>query len=164
MYSIDDRTCLYLIQSGSQDHKSIMTETNKKLFLHLTDLSDEPLQSQIARQIRAKILAGELAASTDLPSIRALARESRVSVITVQRAYEHLMQEDLIHARRGKGFYVSELRPETRIAMASERLMELLDKPVKTALDEGLNEKDIILLVKAVLKEKTGDTKEGEAQ
>ena len=55
------------------------------MLLHLTDLSNEPLQGQVVRQIRAKILAGELAAGTDLPSIRKLAREQHISVITVQR-------------------------------------------------------------------------------
>ena len=55
------------------------------MLLNLTDLSDEPLQSQISRQIRAKILSGELPAGRVLPSIRGMAKEQRVSVITVQR-------------------------------------------------------------------------------
>ncbi|MCB0317005.1 MAG: GntR family transcriptional regulator, partial [Calditrichaeota bacterium] len=79
------------------------------MILNLTDISDEPLQSQISRQVRAKILAGELGAGDNLPSIRGLARDQRVSVITVQRAYEYLEREGLIHSRRGKGFFVSEL-------------------------------------------------------
>ena len=66
------------------------------MLLNLTDLSDEPLQSQIARQIRAKILAGEVPAGQVLPSIRGLAKEQRVSVITVQRGYEALEREGLI--------------------------------------------------------------------
>ena len=77
------------------------------MLLNLTDLSNEPLQSQIVRQIRAKILAGGLPAGIDLPSIRKLAREQHISVITVQRAYESLEREGLIHSRRGKGFFVS---------------------------------------------------------
>ena len=70
------------------------------MLLNLTDLSDESLQSQISRQIRAKILSGELAAGEVLPSIRGLARDQHVSVITVQRGYENLERDGLIHSRR----------------------------------------------------------------
>ena len=79
------------------------------MILNLTDLSSEPLQSQIYRQIRSMILAGDLKAGELLPSIRGLAREVKVSVITVQRGYEILEKEGLIISRRGKGFFVSEL-------------------------------------------------------
>jgi len=71
------------------------------MLLNLTDLSNEPLQSQIFRQIRAKILSGELAAGEMLPSIRALALQQQVSVVTVQRGYESLERAALIHSRRG---------------------------------------------------------------
>jgi GntR family transcriptional regulator len=122
------------------------------MLLDLTDLSSEPLQSQIIRQIRAKILSGELAAGTTLPSIRGLARDQHVSVITVQRAYESLMREELIHSRRGKGFFVSELPGGKKEEMAKERLFELLEPIVTTALAEGLSEQDIEQAVKVVIR------------
>lgn len=84
------------------------------MILNLADISNGPLQQQISRQIRAKILAGDLAAGEGLSSIRKFAKEHRVSVITVQRAYEALLQHGLIHSRRGKGFCVSELTKGTR--------------------------------------------------
>ena len=74
------------------------------MILHLSELSSEPLQAQIVRQIRAAILAGSLSEGELLPSIRTLARESKVSVITVQRAYGTLENEGVIRSRRGKGF------------------------------------------------------------
>ena len=91
------------------------------MLLQLTDVSDEPLHHQISRQIRAKILAGVLADGDSLPSIRGLAKESRVSVITVQRAYDDLDREGLIQARRGKGFFVRRLDPDDKTRLASER-------------------------------------------
>jgi GntR family transcriptional regulator len=121
------------------------------MLLNLTDLSDEPLQSQICTQIRAKILAGELSADTSLPSIRALAREQHVSVITVQRAYEHLMRENLIHSRRGKGFFVSELPGDQKREMARERLLENLKRPISSALAEGLSSDEIIDIISNIL-------------
>ncbi len=122
------------------------------MILNLTDLSDEPLQAQISRQIRAKILAGELPADSVLPSIRALAREQHVSVITVQRAYEQLLRENLIYSRRGKGFFVSQLKKDEKKDMAKERLMENLKRPILAALDEGLSTSDIIKIVEVIIK------------
>ena len=124
------------------------------MLLNLTDLSDEPLQSQISRQIRARILAGGLDAGADLPSIRALAREQHVSVITVQRAYERLEHEGLIHSRRGKGFFVSALSGEAKRTMARQRLLENLGPRIDAALAEGLRTEDIHEIVEVILRER----------
>ncbi len=113
------------------------------MLLNLTDLSDEPLQSQISRQIRAKILSGDLVSGIMLPSIRKLAREQKVSVITVQRGYEVLENEGLIHSRRGKGFFVSPLKNNQKKEMAEARLSETLKPIIKTAVDEGMSRQDI---------------------
>jgi GntR family transcriptional regulator len=126
------------------------------VLLNLTDLSDEPLQSQIARQIRAKILAGDLAAGHSLPSIRALARDARVSVITVQRGYEDLERDGLIHSRRGKGFFVSELRDARRKQMAQERLAAQMEPIVRDALSEGLTASEVAATVKTTISRQAG--------
>lgn len=120
--------------------------------LNLTDLSSESLQSQIIRQIRAAILAGELTAGVSLPSIRALATEQHVSVITVQRAYEELERESLIHSRRGKGFFVSEMPEDEKKAMARQRLLDAVEPHINAALSEGLRLKDIKEMVDLALK------------
>ena len=121
------------------------------MLVHLTDVADEPLQSQISRQIRAKILAGELLADSSLPSIRAMAREQRVSVITVQRAYEHLLREELIHSRRGKGFFVSNVSKQNKKDISKQRLMDNLERPLIAAIDEGLPPPEIIKIVKTLI-------------
>jgi len=113
------------------------------MFLQLTDLSNEPLQGQIVRQIRAKILAGELQPGTDLPSIRSLAREYHVSVITVERAYKSLEHGGLIHSRQRKGFFVSEVTEKGRKKMAKERIKEALEPKIRSARAEGLDEEEI---------------------
>ncbi|MGD8537905.1 MAG: GntR family transcriptional regulator [Candidatus Aminicenantes bacterium] len=122
------------------------------MLLNLTDLSAEPLQSQIIRQIRAKILTGELKADSDLPSIRRLARDQRISVITVQRAYEGLEREGLIHSRRGKGFFVSHLSDAQKKSLALERLKENLKLPLQAALSEGLEKDEIYEVVESLVK------------
>jgi GntR family transcriptional regulator len=123
------------------------------MLLNLTDLSSEPLQGQIVRQIRARILAGEIAAGTDLPSIRKLASDQHISVITVQRAYETLEREGLIHSRRGKGFFVSELSKDGRKGIARERLREVLEPKIKAALAEGLSKEEIVKIVGNIFKD-----------
>jgi GntR family transcriptional regulator len=123
------------------------------MLLNLTDLSDEPLQSQVSRQIRAKILAGELAAGEVLPSIRALARDVHVSVITVQRGYEHLERDGLIHSRRGKGFFVSEIQEGRKKEMAEHRFIEDIRPLLSEAFAEGMSGDQIMAAFRAVLNE-----------
>ncbi|UCC38552.1 MAG: GntR family transcriptional regulator [Candidatus Aminicenantes bacterium] len=124
------------------------------MLLNLTDLSSEPLQGQIVRQIRAKILAGELPAGIDLPSIRKLAREQHISVITVQRAYESLEREGLIRSRQRKGFFVSGLSEKAKSKMARERLRDNLSPQISNALAEGLSEDDVINAINLILRKK----------
>jgi GntR family transcriptional regulator len=121
------------------------------MLLHLTDLSAEPLQAQIIRQIRAMILRGELSAGADLPSIRRFAREHHISVITVQRAYEGLERDGLIHSRRGKGFFVSEIEDKTKKMMARDKLKGSLKPRMEEAFAEGLDKEEIKEVVRTLL-------------
>ena len=121
------------------------------MLLSLTDLSDEPLQGQIARQIRAKILNGELIAGDTLPSIRVLARDYHVSVVTVQRGYESLEREGLIHSRRGKGFFVSDIKLANKKSMALKSFTEKIRPMIKVAIDEGLSSGDILESIHNIL-------------
>ncbi len=123
------------------------------MLLDLTDLSSESLQAQIVRQIRAKILAGNLEAGADLPSIRKMASDQRISVITVQRAYESLEREGLIHSRRGKGFFVSEFTRDRRRALAAERLREYVQPVIRDALAEGLDKEAIKDIIGTLIRE-----------
>ncbi len=70
--------------------------------------SDQPLYAQIAGQIKAQILAGKLCPGEALPSIRALAKDLRVSVITTKRAYDELEAEGFLVTAAGRGCFVSE--------------------------------------------------------
>ena len=68
--------------------------------------SGQPIYEQIERQMKDAILRGDLAVGEALPSIRVLAADLKISVITVKRAYEDLEQEGMIYSVQGKGFYV----------------------------------------------------------
>ena len=123
--------------------------------LHLTDFSEEPLQLQIVRQLSEKILNGELDNDTSLPSIRVLAHQAKVSVITVQRAYETLENLGLINARRGKGFYVANIKHDERKQLAIENFKNKMIPAVQSAIKEGLSTEDIIDTFNSIIKSNT---------
>jgi len=107
--------------------------------IRLVDASEEPLHRQLKRQIRAQVLNGARVSGEPLPSIRALARQQRVSVITVQRAYDDLEGESLIEARRGKGFFVREISAEDKARTAESRFGERITRAVAEAHADGLD-------------------------
>ena len=72
----------------------------------------QPIYEQIVRQVSAQILSGALPPGTALPSIRALARDLKISVITTKRAYDELESEGFIYTLPGKGCFVAERSTE----------------------------------------------------
>lgn len=89
-----------------------------------------PIYEQIVNQIRDAVISGELVAGEGIPSIRMLAKDLAVSVITTKRAYEELEKEGVILSVPGRGFYVCEqkndhLREKQRMNIES-RMSELL--------------------------------------
>ncbi|HVN76654.1 MAG TPA: GntR family transcriptional regulator [Thermoanaerobaculaceae bacterium] len=126
------------------------------LLLHLSELTPEPLHGQISRQIRARVLARDIGGDEALPSIRALAREHRVSVITVQRAYEDLEREGIIRSRPGKGFFVVAIPEKRKQSMAEQRLEIGLGRLVAEGAAEGLESAQIREVFERVLREKGG--------
>ncbi len=117
------------------------------MILNLSELSDEPLHAQISRQIRAKILSEDLIGGDPLPSIRGMAKEQRVSVITVQRSYEDLEREGLVHSRRGKGFWVAPIPERKKHTMAKKRFADALKELVAFAAAEGLSGIDMLQIL-----------------
>jgi GntR family transcriptional regulator len=77
-----------------------------ELYIVLSNTSDLPIYEQIKDQVKAQILSGELLENQTLPSLRQLARDLKISVLTTTRAYKELEQEGFITSRQGKGFYV----------------------------------------------------------
>ena len=122
------------------------------MILNLSQLADEPLHAQISRKLRAKILSRNLDGGDALPSIRGLAREQRVSVITVQRAYDDLEREGLVRSRRGKGFWVAQIPRGRRHTMAEERFADALEKLVVHSAAEGLSKADMRRILDELLR------------
>lgn len=96
--------------------------------MKLLQNSGIPIYQQIAEQLKTDILAGRLKEGEYLPSIRGLAKELKISVITTMKAYEQLQAEGLVTAVQGKGFYVnaqdSEMLKEQHLRRVEEALLE----------------------------------------
>ena len=106
--------------------------------LLLSPHSSTPMYVQIVEQVVAKVMAGEWKAGAPLPSIRELAAGSRVSVITVKRAYLELERAGVIETRQGKGSFVADTLDATQALAAQEfqaQLAGLLDAARKLGLD-----------------------------
>lgn len=107
--------------------------------INIQSKSSEPIYEQIKNQIKNNILAGELREGEPLPSIRNLARDLKISVITTKRAYEELESEGLIYSVAGKGFYVD--NPDFNY-LAEKRVQDIdegLSKVLSRCKEAGLN-------------------------
>ena len=97
-----------------------------------------PIYDQITRQVKGLILRGELKEGEALPSMRLLARELRISVITTKRAYEELEREGFITTVPGKGCFVAPQDPELAREETLRRVEEHLTLAVEAAKSGGV--------------------------
>ena len=99
--------------------------------LIIRNTTNQPIYDQIYSQIKAQIIAGKLSPGEALPSIRALAKDLRVSVITTKRAYEELEREGFLTTVPGKGCFVAardlELVREETLRRVEEHLSQAVD-------------------------------------
>ncbi len=119
--------------------------------MKLLQNSGIPIYQQIAEQLRADILAGKLKEGEYLPSIRGLARDLRISVITTMKAYEQLEAEGLVTAAQGKGFYVNaqdrEMLKEQHLRKVEEALLEA----IRAAEIARMTEEELLGTLQALL-------------
>lgn len=98
----------------------------------ISNSSDKAIYRQIVEQIKASIIKGNLQAGETLPSIRSLARELNISVITTKRAYEELEKDNFIETVPGKGSFVApqnkELLKENKIKIIEDKLQIIIDE------------------------------------
>jgi GntR family transcriptional regulator len=118
----------------------------------ISNSSDEPIYLQIVNQLKELIVNGELIESQLLPSIRNLAKELKISVITTKRAYDELEKEGFIVTVAGKGSYVAtinkEMFRETKVKMIEEKMSEA----ITTAKLVGLSLEELQDLLKILYK------------
>lgn len=118
--------------------------------LAISPISQVPIYEQIKNQIKEEILNGTLAAGTQLPSIRALARELKVGVITVKRAYDDLCEEEILISRAGVGIFAAEFDAQKLKGIYRGLLTEQLMDIKRYAQSIGVGKSELIELLKEI--------------
>ena len=113
--------------------------------------SGEPIYQQIANQFRADILAGKFAQGEYLPSIRGLAKDLKISVITTMKAYEQLAEEGLVTAGQGKGFYVNAQDSEMLKEQHLRKVEESLTAAIAAAKIAGMSNTELVDTLQTLL-------------
>lgn len=114
--------------------------------------SGEPIYQQIAEQFKSDILAGQFKQGEYLPSIRGLARELKISVITTMKAYEQLEAEGLVTAVQGKGFYVNAQDSEMLREQHMRKVEDALSEAIAAARIAKLKDEELIDTLRALLR------------
>lgn len=119
----------------------------------ISNSSIKPIYEQITAQIKQMIISGELIAGTALPSMRTLAKELRISVITTKRAYEDLERDGFIHTIVGKGSFVAEKNLEFVREEQLRIVEDYLTKAVAGAKAGGIGLEEVQEIVKMIYEE-----------
>ena len=105
--------------------------------------SSEPIYKQIAAQLRDEILAGKLKGGDALPSIRGLAQDLKISVITTMKAYEELASEGLVTSAQGKGYFVNAQDTRLLAEQHMRRVEENLTEAIRSAKIAGMSIEEV---------------------
>lgn len=110
-----------------------------------------PIYEQIVDQVKAQIISGELKEDDNLPSVRTLSKELRISALTVKKAYDSLEQEGFTVTIHGKGTYVAAGNKEMMMEEYRREVEEELAEVIRKAKRYGLPEEDIREMLELIL-------------
>ena len=113
--------------------------------------SSVPIYKQISEQLKTDILAGKIKEGEYLPSIRGLAQELRISIITTMKAYEELASEGLVTPVQGKGFYVNAQDSELLKEQHMRRIEAALNEAITAAKIAGVSDTELVDTLKMLI-------------
>lgn len=119
----------------------------------VSNKASRPLYEQIATQIKAAIMSGELNAGDAIPSVRALAKSLQISVLTVQKAYGTLQEEGFIETTAGKGCYVSAQNQYFYLEEQQKKIEEKFNEAIDLARSAGIKLDKLIELLTLLYEE-----------
>ncbi|MEK4145627.1 GntR family transcriptional regulator [Robertmurraya sp. FSL W8-0741] len=119
----------------------------------ISNSSKEPIYEQIMNQIKSSILAGELQEGTAIPSMRKLAQDLQISVITTKRAYEELEKEGFIYSIVGKGSFVAEQNLEVIREKKLKAIEDQMNSVITNGKEIGLSLDELQQLLKILYEE-----------
>ena len=117
------------------------------MFISVNPSSGEPVYRQVMRQIRERIVSGQLARGEKLPSVRDLSAETGINPLTAAKVYQFLEREGFVETRRGHGTFVAEKARALSAGARREELDPALRQLVTEALHLGLSEAELLKLV-----------------
>ena len=118
----------------------------------ISQSSKDPIYRQISDSFRSDILEGRLKGGEYLPSIRGLAKELRISVITTMKAYEQLESEGLITAVQGKGYVVNEQNSDMLREQHLRKVEDALTEAISSARIAGMSDTELMETLKILLR------------
>ena len=121
--------------------------------LVIRNTTNQPIYDQIYSQIKAQIIAGKLSPGEALPSIRALAKDLRISVITTKRAYDELEADGFLFTVAGKGCFVAEKNLDLIREQKLKELEDHLDAAVELAAQCGISSAQLQEMLRILLRE-----------
>ena len=142
-------TCVYIIDI----YNLYTVKRGDRLNINISHTSTIPLYEQIQSQIKNQILNGSLKPGEGLPSIRNLAKELKVSIITTKRAYEELEKDGFIETVIGKGTFVSHQNPERLKEFTLYEIENKLEEIIKQAKSVGITLEEGIEIFKSIYEE-----------
>lgn len=119
----------------------------------ISNSSDKPIYEQVSSQIKIAIMNGTLEPGEMLPSMRALAKDLHISVITVQRAYEDLTRDGFIETVSGKGSFVASQNKEFIQEEQLRKAEELLQQVVDIGRSHGISYEQMANILKVLYEE-----------
>lgn len=130
-----------------------LTERSFSVNIFIDNKSGAPIYDQIYSQIKAAIISGELKEDDALPSIRSLAKDLRISVITTKRAYEELEREGFIYTVAAKGCFVAPKNTELLREETLRQIENKMDEIIKLSSSANLTTDDLIEMIKNLTEE-----------
>lgn len=121
--------------------------------LIINNSSMQPIYEQIVSQVKAKIMNGELKEETMLPSVRALAKELKVSALTVKKAYDALDEEGFIVTVHGKGSFVTMANQALMLEEKKKEVEADLEMAIRKGRSCGMNDQELTELFQIVLED-----------
>ena len=122
--------------------------------IKISNASGKPIYDQIRDQLKSKIISGELKEGDALPSMRLLAKELRISVITTKRAYEELEREGFIISVTGKGSFVASKNTEFIREEQLRKIEDYLQRVIELSVGCGLTQEDLVQMLSLLYEEK----------
>lgn len=117
------------------------------MYIFIDNKSGSPIYDQIYSQIKAQIISGGLPEDAPLPSIRSLAKDLHISVITTKRAYDELEREGFIYTVAGKGCFVAKKNTELLREENLKQIEMYLQEIIKLSASCSLSKQDIITML-----------------